>query len=395
MTLTDTLIRSLKANGKIQKKSDGGGLYIHVSPTGGKFWRLAYRRPSDGKQDTLCFGSYDVVSLREAREKRGEAKTLLAKGIDPKEYQKAVKASRRADAGNTFENIAREWFGRQTNWTEGHRKHILSSLTRDFFPLIGTKPIGSMKAHELLEPLRRIEGRGAVESAHRALQTCGQIFRYAIATGRAEHNIAADLKGALPPAKKTHFASITDPAKIGTLLNMISQYSGNIYVKFVLMLSPLVMVRPSELREAEWEEFDLEGGEWHIPAERMKKREAHVVPLSRQAKDILLDLHQYTGDGKYLFPSIRGRGDTLSAGTVLAALRYMGYGKDEMTIHGFRAMASTLLNEKGYNADWVEKQLSHKDKDAVRSSYNHARYLDARRQMMQDWADYLDELKRA
>lgn len=164
-----------------------------------------------------------------------------------------MKASRRADAGNTFENIAREWFGRQTNWTEGHRKHILSALTRVFFPLIGTKPISSMKAHELLEPLRRIEGRGAVESAHRALQTCGQIFRYAIATGRAEHNIAADLKGALPPAKKTHFASITDPAKIGTLLNMISQYPGNIYVKFVLMLSPLVMVRPSELREAEWE----------------------------------------------------------------------------------------------------------------------------------------------
>ena len=245
----------------------------------------------------------------------------------------------------------------------------------------------------LLEALRRIESRGAVDTAHRALQTCGQVFRYAIATGRAEHNIAADLKGALPPVRGGHFASVKEPAAVGGLLRAIDAYTGNVIVRAALRIAPYVLVRPVELRRAEWAEFNLDANEWRIPATRMKMRELHIVPLARQVMEILAELHQYTGGGRYLFPSMRANTATISDVTLLAALRRLGYGKDEMTVHGFRSMASTLLNEKGYNRDWIEKQLAHGERDTVRASYNFAQYLPERRKMMQEWADYLDELR--
>lgn len=392
MKLTDTYLRTLKANGKVQKYSDGGGLYLHVSPTGGKLWRMGYR--FEGKQKTLSFGKYPAVSLKDARNRRDEAKDLLAAGIDPGARKKAVKAAIKAETMNSFEVVAREWFERyKDSWVDHHGKKILARLENDIFPLIGGKAIGAVTAPELLEALRRIEARGAVETAHRALQNCGQIFRYAIATGRAERDTAADLRGALSPVKSTNFASITEPKDIGALLREIDAYPGNMIVRAALRMAPYVFVRPGELRRAEWAEFSLESAEWRIPAARMKMRETHIVPLARQMLTILEDLHRFTGHGRYLFPSMRANSAPISDVTLLAALRRMGYDKDVMTVHGFRSMASTLLNEQGYNRDWIERQLAHGERNTVRASYNYAQYLPERRRMMQEWADYLDGLR--
>lgn len=392
MKLTDTYLRTLKANGKVQKYSDGGGLYLHVSPTGGKLWRMGYR--FEGKQKTLSFGKYPAVSLKDARNRRDEAKDLLAAGIDPGARKKAVKAAIKAETMNSFEVVAREWFERyKDSWVDHHGKKILARLENDIFPLIGGKAIGAVTAPELLEALRRIEARGAVETAHRALQNCGQIFRYAIATGRAERDTAADLRGALSPVKSTNFASITEPKDIGALLREIDAYPGNMIVRAALRMAPYVFVRPGELRRAEWAEFSLESAEWRIPAARMKMRETHIVPLARQMLTILEDLHRFTGHGRYLFPSMRVNSAPISDVTLLAALRRMGYDKDVMTVHGFRSMASTLLNEQGYNRDWIERQLAHGERNTVRASYNYAQYLPERRRMMQEWADYLDGLR--
>lgn len=392
MKLTDTYLRALKANGKVQKYSDGGGLYLHVSPTGGKLWRMGYR--FEGKQKTLSFGKYPAVSLKDARNRRDEAKDLLAAGIDPGARKKAVKAAIKAETMNSFEVVAREWFERyKDSWVDHHGKKILARLENDIFPLIGGKAIGAVTAPELLEALRRIEARGAVETAHRALQNCGQIFRYAIATGRAERDTAADLRGALSPVKSTNFASITEPKDIGALLREIDAYPGNMIVRAALRMAPYVFVRPGELRRAEWAEFSLESAEWRIPAARMKMRETHIVPLARQVLTILEDLHRFTGHGRYLFPSMRANSAPISDVTLLAALRRMGYDKDVMTVHGFRSMASTLLNEQGYNRDWIERQLAHGERNTVRASYNYAQYLPERRRMMQEWADYLDGLR--
>lgn len=392
MKLTDTYLRALKANGKVQKYSDGGGLYLHVSPTGGKLWRMGYR--FEGKQKTLSFGKYPAVSLKDARNRRDEAKDLLAAGIDPGARKKAVKAAIKAETMNSFEVVAREWFERyKDSWVDHHGKKILARLENDIFPLIGGKAIGAVTAPELLEALRRIEARGAVETAHRALQNCGQIFRYAIATGRAERDTAADLRGALSPVKSTNFASITEPKDIGALLREIDAYPGNMIVRAALRMAPYIFVRPGELRRAEWAEFSLESAEWRIPAARMKMRETHIVPLARQVLTILEDLHRFTGHGRYLFPSMRANSAPISDVTLLAALRRMGYDKDVMTVHGFRSMASTLLNEQGYNRDWIERQLAHGERNTVRASYNYAQYLPERRRMMQEWADYLDGLR--
>ena len=390
--LTDTFLRSVKATGQVQKKADGGGLYIHVSPTGGKLWRMAYS--FDGKQKTLSFGAYPAVSLKDARQKREEAKEQLAKGIDPGAQKKAVKAAIKTESTSSFEVVAREWFDKfKDSWVDHHGKKIFARLEKDIFPLIGGKAIGSVTAPELLEVLRRIEARGAIETAHRTLQNCGQIFRYAIATGRAERDPAADLRDALSPVNSTNFASITEPKDIGTLLRDIDEYTGNLIVRAALRMAPYVFVRPGELRRAEWSEFNMIDAEWRIPASRMKMKEKHIVPLSRQVVSILEDLHQYTGHTRYLFPSMRANSAPISDVTLLAALRRMGYDKDTMTVHGFRSMASTLLNEQGYNRDWIERQLAHGERNTVRASYNFAQYLPERRKMMQAWADYLDELR--
>lgn len=392
MKLTDTFLRGIKATGKAQKHPDGGGLYMYVSPTGGKLWRIDYR--FEGKRKTLSMGAYPAISLADARTRRQETKVLLAQGIDPGAQKQAIKAAVRANAANSFEVVAREWFDKyKSSWVHHHGKKILARLENDIFPIIGSKAVGSVTAPQLLEALRRIEARGAIDTAHRTLQNCGQIFRYAIATGRAERDTAADLRDALSPVKSTNFASITEPKAIGQLLRDLDAYQGNYIVRAALRMAPYVFVRPGELRRSEWSEFNLEAAEWRIPAARMKMKEVHIVPLARQVLDILKDLQQYTGHCRYLFPSMRADSAPISDMTLLAGLRRMGYDKDTMTVHGFRSMASTLLNEQGYNRDWIERQLAHGERNTVRASYNYAQYLPERRRMMAEWAVFLDQLR--
>lgn len=395
MKLTDAKLRALKPTGKTQKLSDGGGLYVHLSPAGGKLWRLFYR--FDGKQKTLALGKYPEVSLLEARKRRDEARELLGQGIDPGEKKKEGKAAAAAAdlaRAMTYEVVAREWFAKYSEgWTESNRAKILARQENDVFPFLGSLSIGEITAPEVLAVARRIEERGAVDTAHRAMQDCSRIFRYAVATGRGERDPVADLKGALSPVRSTSYASIKEPKAIGALLRDIEAYSGNLIVRAALRLAPYVFVRPGELRRAEWAEFNLEAAEWRIPAEKMKMRVVHLVPLAQQVVEILHDLAQYTGGGRYLFPSMRANSAPISDMTLLAGLRRLGYGKDEMTMHGFRSMASTLLNEQSYNRDWIERQLAHGERNTVRAAYNYAEYLPERRRMMQEWADYLDSLR--
>ena len=389
MPLTDTAIRNTKPQDKPVKLFDGGGLYLLVNPNGSRWWRLKFR--IGGKEKLLSLGVYPEITLKAAREKRDQARALLTQGIDPSVKRKATKVAE----AETFEAIAREWFASfAPTWVQSHSDKIIRRLERDIFPWIGSRPIREIGAPELLAVLRRIEGRGAVETAHRAMQNCGQIFRYAIATGRSERDISADLRGALPPVKQEHHASITDPKAIGALLRAIDGYNGTFSTQCALRLAPLVFVRPGELRGAEWSEFDLEVGEWRIPAERMKARAPHIVPLCRQAVAVLRELHPLTGSGRYVFPSERSTGKPMSNNTVLAALRRMGYTGDEMTGHGFRSMASTLLNEQSWHRDAIERQLAHQERNKVRAAYNYAEHLPERRRMMQAWADYLDSLKK-
>jgi integrase len=387
MPLTDTAIRNAKPQLKPFKLFDGGGLFLLVNPNGSRWWRLKFR--IGGKEKLLSLGVYPDVSLKEARDKRDEARKLIAQGIDPCAQRKATRAA----TAETFEAIAREWFAKfAPTWVESHSEKIIRRLERDIFPWLGQRPIREILAPELLTVLRRIEERGAVETAHRAMQNCGQVFRFAIATGRADRNPAADLRGALPPVKQEHHASITDPKAIGALLRAIDVYVGSFVTQCALRLAPLVFVRPGELRNAEWSEFDLDGAEWRIPAERMKAREPHIVPLSGQAVAILRELHPLTGSGRFVFPGERTRNRPMSNNTVLGALRRMGYATDEMTGHGFRSMASTLLNEQGWHRDAIERQLAHQERNKVRAAYNYAEHLPERRRMMQAWADYLDGL---
>jgi integrase len=392
MKLTDTFLRSVKPTGKAQKYPDGGGLYLYVSPTGGKLWRMDYRYA--GKRKTLSMGAYPTLSLADARTRRQEAKVQLAKGVDPGAHKQAVKAAVRAESGRSYEVIAREWFGKYSSgWSESNGVKVLARQENYIFPFIGGKPIREVTAPELLEALRHIEKRGSLDTAHRALQDCGRVFRYAVATGRGERDTAADLRGALPPAKGSNFAAITDPKEVGALLRAIDGYEGGIVVSSALRLAPLVFVRPGELRQAEWSEFDLDGEEWRIRADRMKMRQVHIVPLARQTLEVLRELHKFTGHGKYLFPSPRTDARPISDVALLAALRRMGYSKEEMTVHGFRSMASTLLNEHGYNRDWIERQLAHGERNSIRAAYNYAEYLPERRRMMTEWANYLDGLR--
>ena len=390
MALSDVQIRNAKPKDKPYKLTDGGGLHILVNPNGSKLWRLKYR--VGGIEKLLSFGPYPQVSLIEARKKGIEAKGALRSGIDPSGAKKAQKAS--ASGADSFETIAREWFSKfSATWTPSYGDRILRRLERDVFPWIGQTPIKEVTAPGLLSVLRRIEARGAVETAHRASQNCGQVFRYAIATGRAERDPVPDLRGALPPSQETHHASITDPREIGGLLRAIGGYEGGLIVRCALRLAPLVFVRPGELRRAEWTEIDWDKAQWIIPAEKMKMREKHVVPLSRQALEILKELQPLTGEGKYLFPSPRTSDRPMSDNAILSALRRMGYTGDQMTGHGFRSMASTLLNEQGWHRDAIERQLAHAERDSIRAAYNYAQYLPERRKMMQAWADHLDGLR--
>ena len=392
MPLSDTVIRNAKPADKPRKLADGGGLYIEVAPSGGKWWRFKYR--FEGKEKRLSLGVYPDVGLKDARDKHAEARKLLAAGVDPSANKKAAKSAQGERAANSFEIVAREWFDKHApNWKENHSGKIIRRLEVDIFPWLGARPVGEITAPDLLAAIRRIESRGALETAHRALANCGQVFRYAIATGRAQRDTAADLRGALPPVKEKHHASITDPKAIGELLRDIEGYQGAFITRCALRLAPLVFLRPGELRKAEWAEIDLDKTEWRIPAARMKMNAVHIVPLASQAVAILRELHPLTGSGKYVFPGARSAARPMSENAVLAALRRMDYATDEMTGHGFRSMASTLLNEQGYNRDAIERQLAHAERDGVRAAYNYAEYLPERKKMMQSWADYLGALK--
>ncbi len=393
MKLKDTQIKSAKPREKAYKLFDGDGLYLFITPSGSKYWRLKYR--FNGKEKKLALGVYDKVSLADAREKKNDAKKLLDKNIDPGENKKAQKLARQNASANSFEVIAREWHHKFiTKWTPKHADRILSQLNNDIFPWLGSKPISEINAPQLLTTLQRVEARGAIETAHRSNQICSQVFLYAIATGRAERNPAADLRGALPPVKKKHFASITDKKEIGQLLRSIDGYEGFLPTRCALQLAPLLFVRPGELRTAEWREFDLDNAIWRIPADKMKMRLDHLIPLPIQAIKILHELKPLTGDGKYLFPSVRTNSRPISNNTLNAGLRRLGYTKEQLTSHGFRAMASTLLNENGWNRDAIERQLSHTERNKIRAAYNRAEYLDERREMMQWWAEFLDALKK-
>jgi len=391
VALTDTKVRTVKPKEKPFKIADGKGLFLVVQPNGSKYWRFRYRFAD--KEKLLALGTYPDVTLADARRKRDEARKQLADAVDPSMAKQLKKRAQRLTAENSFETIAREWHIKfSAKWTPEHGAKILIRLEKDIFPWLGTRSITEINAPELLSVLRRIENRGALETAHRTLQYCGQVFRYAIATGRAERDISFDLRGAIPPVKKRHLASITNPKQIGTLLRALKDYNGHLITKCALRLAPLVFVRPGELRQAEWSEINFESAEWRIPAEKMKMRITHIVPLSAQALTILQEIQPLTGNGKYVFPSLRTFRRPMSNNAVLAALRRMGYAKDEMTGHGFRSMASTLLNEQGWNRDAIERQLAHAERNNIRAAYNYAEYLPERRRMMQHWADYLDAL---
>jgi integrase len=391
MPLNDVACKQAKPKEKAYRLADSKGLYLEVAPSGGKWWRLKYR--INGKEKRISLGVYPEVGLKDARDKCDAARKQLADSIDPSVQRKAVKLAGSEKSANSFEVVAREWFGKFSKaWAASHADKIIRRLERDVFPWIGGRPIAEVTAPELLAVLRRIENRGALETAHRAKQNCGQIFRYAIATGRAERDASADLRGALPPTQETHHASITDPKAIGGLLRAIDGYTGSFITKCALRLAPLTFVRPGELRKGEWTEVNFDTAEWRIPAERMKMRQVHIVPLSTQALGILKEIHALTGDGQYIFPGARTNGRPMSENTVNGALRRLGYAGDEMTGHGFRSMASTLLNEQGWKPDAIERQLAHAERNNVRAAYNYAEHLPERKRMMQTWADYLDAL---
>ncbi len=399
MPLSDTAIKNAKPGVKPMKLADEKGLFLLITPSGGKWWRFKFR--FDGKEKLLSLGTYPEVSLKDARQRRDDARKLVANDVDPSENRKAVKAAKSERAGNSFEVIAREWFLKKSpGWVKTNSDKIIARLQNDAFPWLGERPIADITPPELLKTLRRIEERGAIETAHRVRNYCSQIFRYAISTGRADRDATADLRGALTTPVKQHRAAITTPYEIGGLLRSIDDYQGYLVTKCALKLAPLFFVRPGELRQAKWEEFDLEKAEWNIPAARMKGWvrkgivNPHLVPLCTQAIAILQEIQPVTGSGEYVFPGARSIKQPMSDNAILSALRRMGYAKDEMSGHGFRAMARTILDEVlGVRPDLIEHQLAHAVRDPNGRAYNRTAHLVERRKMMQQWADYLDKLK--
>jgi len=389
--LTDTAVRNAKPSEKTQRLFDGGGLYLEISPKGGKWWRLKYR--FDGKEKRLSLGTYPSVSLKDARTSRDDAKKLLAKDIDPSEHRKEEKAKRKRQTDNSFEIVARRWFKKkQSQWAASHATRIIRRLERDIFPWLGKKPITKITSPLLLESIRRIEKRGANETAHRALADCGQVFRFAIAEGVGERDPSQDLRGALEPTHKKHFAAITEPDQVGGLLRKLDMYEGTLVVQCALRLAPYVFVRPGELRQAEWVHINLETAEWRYTTSKTETQ--HIVPLSKQAIAILKEIEPLTGRGRYLFPSARSGKRPMSDNALRVAMRSMEIGNDEMTTHGFRAMARTILDEVlGFRPDYIEHQLAHAVRDPNGRAYNRTAHLPERKRMMQEWADYLDKLK--
>lgn len=390
MALTNIAINKASPKNKPYRLYDEKGLYLEVTPAGGKLWRLKYR--FGGKEKRLAMGAYPEISLKAARAARDEAKALLANNIDPSEFKKSKKLTQKLATEGTFEHVALQWHsGKSRVWSEIHSKNVIDRLTRDVFPFIGKRPINEISAAETLHLLRRIESREAFETAHRVLGNIKGVYQFAIASGMVEKNIARDLKDALQPVKKGHLASTTEPRRVGELLRMLNGYSGTSVVQSALKLAPLTFVRPGELRTAKWSEFDLQEGEWRFIAS--KTRPEHIVPLSRQAIEVLNNLYPITGTGEYVFPNRRDRKRPMSNNAVLAAMRRMEIGKEEMCGHGFRATARTILDEQlHFRPDIIEHQLAHQVRDPLGRAYNRTTHLPERKEMMQAWADYLDEL---
>ncbi|MDR5794488.1 integrase arm-type DNA-binding domain-containing protein [Caballeronia sp. LZ008] len=392
MALTDVGVRNAKPRDKLYRLFDERGMYLEISTSGGKWWRLKYR--FGGKEKRLSLGVYPDVSLKEARERRDEARKLLANGIDPGIERKVQKAATVERAANSFEAVAREWFARQApGWAASHADKIMGRLEKDVFPWLGGRAIAEIRPPEVLAVLRRVEARGALDTAHRVHQNCGQVFRYAVATGRAERDISSDLRGALPPARHTHFASVTEPTEVASLLRALDAFQGTFVVQCAPRLAPLLFVRPGELRSAEWVQFDLDKAQWRYTVS--KTRTEHLVPLATQAVALLRELHALTGQRKFVFPG-RDVKKLMSGAAINAALRRMGFDtKTEITGHGFRAMARTILHEQlRFPSEVIEHQLAHKVPDSLGTAYNRTKFIDDRILMMQKWADYLDELKR-
>lgn len=392
MALSEIAIRNAKCEaGKNQRKlADGGGLHLLITADGRKYWRLKYRW--HGTEKVLALGVYPDVKAAQARAKRDEAKALLREGKDPGAVRKAEKHAAKEASAHTFEGIAREWYEKRLHeWTPVHANDVITSLEGNVFPDLGNRPISEITTPELLATLRKLEARGALETGRRVLQRCRAVYAYAIATGRAERNVAADLKGALKSPKASKRAALPE-AELPAFLKKLDAYEGRLQTKLALKLQALTFVRPGELRGALWSEFDLEQAEWRIPAERMKMREEHIVPLSRQALEVLEQLKPITGHRRFLFPSQAKPDAPISENTLLFAIYRLGF-KTRATAHGFRATASTILNEQGWKPDAIERQLAHKERNRVRAAYHRSEYLDERRKMMQAWADYLDALK--
>ena len=392
--LSELQVKNAKPTSKDVKLFDGSGLFLLVTPSGGKLWRLKYR--FRGREKLLTLGAYPQISLSDARQRREDARKLLANDIDPSEAKKAKKEEQEKQE-RTFEVVAREWYSKnEPGWSSSHCNTVKRRLERDIFPVVGGRPIAEVKRAEIISLLKRIEARGKIETAKRIKIYCGQIFRYALNNDWIESNPTSDLKVSDILVKVTgkHHAALTDPKQVAELLRAIDVYTGTFVVKCALQLAPLVFVRPGELQKAEWAEFDLDAAEWNIPAARMKTKQPHLVPLATQAVAILRDLYQVTGEGKYLFPSLRSSKRPMSNVAMLAAFRRMGFEKEEMTTHGFRAMARTILDEVlQFRPDFIEHQLAHAVRDPNGRAYNRTAHLAERRKMMQTWADYLEGLK--
>lgn len=404
---SNATILAIKPGDERKRLNDGSGLYLRLFVKGGSHgWRFDYSMA--GRRNTLSLGTYPAVSLSQARKKAEDARRLVREGVDPSDTRKAAKEDVRARRAaqkreadglppeGSFEAVAREWYEKNApGWAPSHAEKIIRRLERDVFPWVGRRPVHEIEPLELLSVLKRVEERGAIETTHRVQQNCGQVFRYAVATGRAKSDPSRDLRGALTPWKPEHYPTVTEPREVGRLLLDIEAYEGGFITKCAMRLAPLLFVRPGELRRAEWNEVNLQAAEWRIPAAKMKARVQHIVPLSSQAVAILKDLHQLTGRSRWVFPGIRTNGEPMSENTINAALRRLGYDRTKLTAHGFRGMASTMLHEHGWDSDVIERQLSHAERNAVKAAYNHAEHLPARRKMMQEWSDHLEGLRDA
>lgn len=386
--LTPSAVANAKPQEKPYKLTDERGLYLLVRPSGARWWRFDYRRPDTGKRNTLSLGTFPEVSLKRARERREEARALLADGIDPGQQRQAEREAR----ADTFAAVAADWLERQrASMTTGTAEKAQWQLS--LVPELALRPVSELTAPEVLRALRKIEAKGTHDTVHRVKQRIGQVMRYAITVGLAERDPTADLRGALAPVVTTPRAAVTDPAAVADLLRALDAYTGQPATAAALRLAPLLFVRPGNLRAMEWAELDLDAAQWRIPAGKMKMREAHIVPLASQAVAILRALQPLSSRSRYVFPSLRTADRPMSENTINAALRRLGFDKDTMTGHGFRAMASTRLNELGWPPDIIERQLAHAERNKVRAAYNRAQYLDERTRMMQAWADYLDSLR--